>query len=86
MFIVFYRVILLNSSSKASRLLFIFIHVNMGHAHFQNNEIRIPWMPMRPGTLFFGCRTPEKLTRKAGIEICVRLGEKHTVEAELTCV
>ena len=25
-----------------------------------------------PSTLFFGCRTPEKSTRKAGFEVCGR--------------
>ena len=25
---------------------------------------------MRPNTLFFGCRTPEESTRKAGFEVC----------------
>ena len=29
----------LNSSSKASGLLFIFVHVSTGHAHFPNDEI-----------------------------------------------
>ena len=28
---------------------------------------------MSPSALFFGCRTPEKLTRKAGLEVCGRL-------------
>ena len=27
---------------------------------------------MRPYTLFFGCRTPEKLAKKAGSEVCGR--------------
>ena len=30
-----------NSSNKACGLLFIFVHISKGHAHFQNNEIRI---------------------------------------------
>jgi len=42
----------------------------MGHAHFTNDEIHIPCRPMRPSTLFFGCKTPEKSTRKAGFEVC----------------
>ena len=37
-----------------------------GHAHSQNDEIRIAW---RPSTLFFGSKMPEKSTRKAGFKI-----------------
>ena len=44
-----------------------FVCVSMGHAHFPNDEIRIPWRSMRPSTLFFGSRTS---TRKAGFEVC----------------
>ena len=43
---------------------------------------------MRPSTLFFGCKTPEKSTRKTGFEVCrwstFRLGKKHALEGELT--
>ena len=53
-----------NSSSKASRLLFIFIRISTDHAHFPNDEIRIPWMPMSPSMVVFSSRMPEKLTRK----------------------
>jgi len=42
----------------------------MGHVHFSNSEIHIFWVPMRPGTVFFSCRMPEKLTRKAGLKVC----------------
>ena len=34
-----------NSPNKASGLLFIFIHVSIGYAHFTNNEIHISWEP-----------------------------------------
>ena len=54
--------------SKASRLFFIFVHVSAGHTHIPNDEIHIPWMPMRPNTLFFGCRMPEKTTRNVGLK------------------
>ena len=85
---------LYNYSSKASGLLFILVHVSTSHAHFPNNEIRIPWMPMRSSMLFFGCKMSEKSTKKAGLEVCGRslrpvtylLGKKHTFEADLTCV
>ena len=29
-----------------------------------------PWMPMRPSTLFFCCKMPEKSTRIAGLKVC----------------
>ena len=48
-----------NSSSKASGLLFIFVHVRAGHAYFPNDEIRIPCMSIRHGMLFSICRMPE---------------------------
>ena len=40
-----------------------FIHVSTGHAYFSNDEIPISWVPMRPSTVFFSCRTPKKLAR-----------------------
>ena len=58
-----------NSSSKASGLLFIFAHVSTGHAHFQNDEICIPWMPMRPSTVF----SVAEFTKKAGSKVCEQL-------------
>ena len=61
------------SCYSSSGLLFIFICVSMAYAHFPNDKIRTPWMPMRPSILFFSCRMPDKLTRKAGFEICGRL-------------
>jgi len=42
-----------NSPNKASGLLFIFVRVSMGHAHFSNDEMHISWVPMRPSTVFF---------------------------------
>ena len=56
----------------ASRLLFIFVRVSTGHAHFPNDEIRIPWRLMRPSILFFGCKTLEESIRKAGFKVCGR--------------
>ena len=47
---------------------------------------------MRPSTLFFGCRMPEKSTRKAGFDLRMvatpgfQLGKKHTFEGELMSV
>ena len=46
-----------------------FVRENTGHAHLPNDEIRIPWRPMRPSTLFFGCRMHEKSTRKDGFKV-----------------
>ena len=34
-----------NSYSKAFRLLFIFVHVSMGHAHFSTDKIHISCEP-----------------------------------------
>jgi len=62
--------IIVDPSSKASGLLFVFIRVSTGHAHFPTDEIRSPWIPMRPSRLFFGCRMPERLTGKAGLDGC----------------
>ena len=45
-----------NSSSKASRLLIIFVSVNMGPAHFSNDKIRISCEPDRPTSVFFSCK------------------------------
>ena len=56
-----------NSCSKASRLLLIFICVSMGHAYFQNNEIRISWEPTRPAMVFFICEMTINTTRKASL-------------------
>ena len=42
----------------------------MGHVHFLNDKICISWVPMKPSTVFFSCRTPEKSTKKAGLEVC----------------
>jgi len=47
----------------------LFVRISTGHAHFRNDEMHIPRMPMRPSTLYFSCRMPEKLTRKAGLEV-----------------
>ena len=52
-----------NPSNKASGLLFIFIRVSTDHTHFSNDEICISWV-------LFSCKTPEKSTRKAGLEVC----------------
>jgi len=30
-----------------------FVRLSKGHAHFPNDQIRIPWMPMRTSMLFF---------------------------------
>jgi len=80
-----------NSSSKASRLLFIFIQVSMGHAHFSNDEIRISCEPDRPTLLFFSWRTPEKPAMKARLDVCGEsphplfgLEKKSTFEPKLT--
>ena len=59
-----------NSPNKASGLLFIFVHASAGHTHLLNNEIGISWVPKRPSTVFVSCKTPERLTRKAGPEVC----------------
>jgi len=65
-FVLFFQ----NSPNKVSRLLFILVRVSTGHAHFSNDEIHISWVPMRHSTVFFSCRAPENLTRKAGFEVC----------------
>jgi len=54
-----------NSHNKACGLLFIFVRVTMGNAHFQNNQIHISWEPTRPATVFFSYETTEGSTRKA---------------------
>ena len=73
-----------NSSSKASGLFFIFVCVSTDHA---NDE-----MPIRPSMVVFGCRMPEKSTRKADLKVCELLihqvfnsGKKLTFKTELTC-
>ena len=83
--------LLYNSPNKASGLLFIFVRVSTDHARFSNDEIRISWVPMRPSTVFFSCRMPEKLTRKAGLEVCgwplrsvFNLEKKTTFEQKFT--
>ena len=40
----------------------------MGHAHFLNNEVRIPWVPTRPNVVFFGCKMPEKSAGKLALK------------------
>ena len=57
-----------NSSNKASGLLFIFIHVSMGHAHFSTDEICISCEPDRPIWVFFSCETAVNTARKAYFE------------------
>ena len=58
-----------NSSSKASGCSsFLF-----AYAYLPNDQLCILWMPMRPSMVFFSHRLPEKLTRKAGLEVCKRL-------------
>ena len=46
-----------NSSSKAFRLLFIFVHVSTGHAHFSTDEICISCEPDGLTSVFFSCET-----------------------------
>ena len=82
-----------NFLNKASRLLFIFIRVSMGHTHFSNNKIHISWVPVKPSTVFFSCRMPENSTRKAGLKVCgwllcpvFNLEKKPTFELKLTCI
>ena len=81
------------SPNKASGLLFIFFRLSKGHVHYLNNEIRISWVPMRPSTVFFSCKMPEKLTRKAGLEVCgwslcpiFNPEKKPTFEQKLICM
>ena len=50
--------------SKASRLLFIFVHISMCHAHFLN-EIRISCEP----SVFFSCGTAVYTARNAWFEV-----------------
>ena len=69
----FYRVILLKFFQESLQAALHFVCISTSHAHFPINEIRIPWMPMRPSTLFFACKMPEKWTRKADPEVCERL-------------
>ena len=38
-------------TEQSHRAALHFVHVSIGRAHFQNDEIRIPWMPMRPSML-----------------------------------
>ena len=56
-----------NSFSNAPGLLFIFVCISTGHAHFPNNEICIPWIPMRLSMIVFGCRILEKLISRPRI-------------------
>ena len=58
-----------NSSSKASRLLFLFIRVGTGHAHFSNGEIRISCELDRPTSVFFNCEMAVNMARKAWFEV-----------------
>ena len=54
-----------NSFSKASGVLFIFIHVSMCHAHFCRDKIQVSWGPERPTPVFVSSRMPEKLDLKS---------------------
>ena len=65
----FYRVILLKFFQQSLWAALHFRSRKYRSRHFTNEEIRIPWRSMRPSMLF-GCRTPEKSTRKAGFEVC----------------
>ena len=44
---------------KAPRLLFVFVHVGTGHAHFQSDDVCISYEPERPTLVYFSCRVPE---------------------------
>jgi len=57
-----------NSSSKASGLLFIFVCVSTGYAHFSNDEICISCEPDRPTSVFFSCETAVNMVRKSGLK------------------
>jgi len=82
----FYRVIFCNYS-KASGLLIIFGCIIMGHTHFPNNKITITWVPKETSTVFIGCRMPEMLTKKAGLEVLLCLiFNLRKKPVELTCV
>ena len=59
-----------NSFSKASMLLFTFVCVSVGHAHFSTDEIRISCEPDRPTWVFFSCKTAVNMARKAWFEVC----------------
>ena len=59
-----------NSSTEASGLLFIFVCVSTGYAHFSNKEIRISCEPDRPTSVFFSCETAVNIARKAWFEVC----------------
>jgi len=59
-----------NSSSKASGLLFIFVHVSMGHAHFSNDEIHISCEPDRPNWVFLSHEKVVNTVRKAWFKVC----------------
>jgi len=67
--------ILWKSYSKASRLLFIFFHISMGHAHFVNNEIHISCDPdsLTYIKVLSSCITPEKWAKKAKLKVCGKL-------------
>ena len=63
-----------------------------GHSHF-SNEICISWVPVRSSMVFFSCRIPEKLTRKAGLRVCgwslrpiFNPEKKLTFELKLICI
>ena len=58
-----------NYLSKASGLFFIFGHVCTGHAHSQNLQIYISWVPTKLTTVFFSCIMTENSTGKAGLEV-----------------
>ena len=55
-----------SSSSKASRLLFIFACVSMGYIHFSNDEIPIYCEPDRPTLVLYSCEMAVNTTRKPG--------------------
>ena len=77
-----------NSSRKASRLLFIFVRVNTGHVHFQNDKICTSWEPDRLTLVFFSYRTPEKSIRKARLkrlwQVATPPEKKPTFKPKLT--
>ena len=58
-----------NSSSKASKLLFIFVHISMGHAHFSTDEIPISCELDRLIWVYLSCEMAVNMARKAWFEV-----------------
>jgi len=54
-------------------LFIIFVHINMGHAHFQSNQICIFWEPTKPAKVFSVVKQQKTWLEKSGsksVESC----------------